>query len=112
MTRKEILDMSNIEIDSVVRIAGTNYDRRRKISLDTVEKMCYLRYRGWSVTAIAEKFGCSYSAAKYNTEPEYKEMINKKRSEYPASISYTTPSERGKYKRQLLERGKRLPIVD
>ena len=111
MTLREKLSASDSKLNDVVRVAGTDYDRRRKLT----NRELYSMRRSYQspnidIYYLAEKFDVSPQTVKYHVDPEYKKRMNAKRKDYAfntvQSSSYS--HELAEYKRSLLSMGKRL----
>ena len=111
MTLKEKLNLSDKRLNETVKVAGTDYDRRRRLT----NKEIYSLKRSYQspnidVNYLAEKFGVSPSTIRYHVDPEFKRSTNQKRKEY----AFNTTNEPGysadlaNYKRYLLSSGKKL----
>lgn len=103
---KKFLQKSDVEVDKIVKIQGTPFDRKRKLSEATLKKMNHLYKKGKSFADIASKFGCSLTTVKYNLDPEFKAYHNSHRDGKHTGIDVMTFSNRVKYKRDLVRRGK------
>lgn len=92
------------EIDAAVRIQGTNYDRKRKVTKSMKRRMEQMHNSGKSYNYIANYFGVAYTTVRYNLDKEYKEAWNKRRDDYARNWKPTseTLTERAAYKRDLL----------
>lgn len=100
MTKKEILNMSNNALDKVVKIQGTRFDRKRKVSAKTIEKINYLKACGVSNTSIAENLNISTKTVRYYTDDAYRWMDCHKGGTH--GHGKITASNRAQYKRMLL----------
>lgn len=101
MTKKEVLGMNDRDIDRVVKIQGTRFDRKRKVSKETIEKIKYLRVCGKSYSSIAKELGISDKTARYYCDDFYRWLDCHKGGTHKKSAIFT-PSERGGYKRRLV----------
>lgn len=103
MNREELIAMADSKVDEIVKIAGTKYDRRRKVTNDMIHRMNQMKEAGKKVGVIAEHFGVSTYIVKYHTDPEFKANEIMRRGYYG---QYTDPfwaeHERAIYKRNLL----------
>lgn len=100
MTKKEVLGLSDYALDKVVKIQGTKFDRKRKISDNTISKIKYLRACGNSFSTIAKKLNVSYIAARYYTDEEFKNKLNHRPGSH-ANGNFTI-KDRADYKRKLV----------
>ena len=112
---KKVLELNNIALDGVVGLQGTKYDRRRKVD----SRLAYdiTRMAGHkSMKEVADWYGVSVPTVKAVLDPEFAESEKARKRAVYAKYKYKTDSdialveERGQYKRELLEAGKRLPI--
>lgn len=106
MKKKDILKLTDAELDAKVKIQGTKYDRKRKISDRTISRMKRMSKRGKTPIQIAEKLGISVMGVKYNLDPEFKKLHNQKRSGAHTGTDHITPEDRIAYKRSLVSKGK------
>ena len=67
----ELLTMTDNLLDKEVKIQGTEYDRKRKISKATITKMKRMSKKK-SFSEIAKALGISYVGVRYNIDPEFK----------------------------------------
>lgn len=102
MTRSEALKMTDRELDKVIKIQGTRFDRKRKISNYTLYRMRTMFEKGISVADIARKLGLNYTTVRYNVDPEYKKEFNRKRNGKHCGNTNITPEDRASYKREII----------
>lgn len=100
MTKKNVLSLSNYELDKVVKIQGTKFDRKRKLSDNTIAKIKWLHSCGKSYHKIANLLGVSYSAARYYTDPIYKYLVCHRGGSH--AHGELTLNNRAEYKRGLV----------
>lgn len=113
MTRRELITSTNSTVDSMVKIAGTNYDRRRKVTNDMKRKMTQMVNAGKAYSTIAEHFNVSADAVRRNTDAEFNASEQQRKRELAKRAGYRSESnaaERAEYKRGLLKAGKKLII--
>lgn len=65
-----------------IRIAGTKYDNRRKLSLDKVKAIKLLKEEGYSYRQLAAMFGCSKWTVQNIIRPQFRKASNKRPTEY------------------------------
>lgn len=102
MTKRELMNLSDTKLDHAVKIQGTNYDRKRKVTKQIQQRMMQMLKAGKTVNEIAEHFSVVPQTVRYNTDPEWKASYNASRS----GKHYGTNSnvkDRVSYKRELLE---------
>ena len=102
MTRSEALKMTDRELDKAIKIQGTRFDRKRKISNYTLYRMRTMFEKGVSVSDIARKLNLNYNTVRYNVDPQYKEEYNRKRDGKHCGHTNITPEDRASYKREII----------
>lgn len=110
MTRMERISQSDTAINANVKIAGTNWDRRRKLTNKQIGQIKKAAQRpGFDIKAVAKKYGVAPLTIRYHIDEQYKREINTRRADYPNYTSATyEPSELAAYKRELIMAGKKL----
>ena len=106
MTKGEIKKLSNNKLDKAVKIQGTNYDRKRKVTKQIRYRMIQMLNAGKSVNTVAEHFGVTPHTVKYNCDEEYNAYVKayrKKAKNYKHYGTFQSTEERSNYKRNLLE---------
>lgn len=106
MNKIEVLKLTDPELDSKVKIKGTEFDRRRTISESEIRKMRKLHRKGKSYGEIAKTFNVSYGAVRYNVDDEWKKQFNSKRDGKHTGKDNVTFQDRVAYKRELVASGK------
>ncbi len=114
MKKKEILALEDKELDKVVKIAGTQHDRKRKINDKQIASAKRLIKKGKSFDYIIKKLKLKVTAntIRYHIDEEYRryriEHANYgkpaaacKRGNYNEALK-----ERAAYKRKLVARGR------
>lgn len=56
----------------MAKVAGTNNDKRRKVTNSTIYRMNQMVAAGKSLSTVAEKYGVSTYTVKYHTDPKFK----------------------------------------
>ena len=102
----ELLTLTDEALDKKVKIQGTQYDRKRKVTDKTIAKMKSLSSSGKSVSEIAKKLGLNYITVKYNVDPMFKAIFNATRSGKHTGKDHITVKDRVAYKRGLVAAGK------
>jgi hypothetical protein len=110
MTRIEVLTLTDDKLDKVVKIAGTDWDRKRKITSSLAKRMESMISKK-SLSEVAEKFGVSEYTVRYNTDPAFRiseiwRCAEKTRRNGPKGKITCTPKNRVAYKRSLVAAGK------
>ena len=106
MTKVEILTMMDGALDKAVKIQGTQYDRKRKVSKAQLKTLEKLNRQGKPIAEIARKTGLYYTTVKYNVDPVYREEHKAKCSGKHTGKNKVSVSNRIAYKRQLVSAGK------
>ena len=101
----EVLTLNDNALDKRVKIQGTPYDRKRKISESTIAKMQKMAKKK-SISAIAKELGISYIGVRYNIDPVFREHFNATRDGKHTGKDKITKNNRVSYKRQLVAAGK------
>ena len=65
-----------------IRIAGTKYDNRRKLSSDQVMAIKLLKEEGYSYRQLAAMFGCSKWTVQNIIHPQFRKPSKKRPTEY------------------------------
>ena len=102
----EILELDDVALDKQVKIQGTPFDRKRKISDKTVKKMMKLSNKGKSIQEIAKELGIGATSIRYNIDPVFKAEFNAKRSGLHTGKTNMDRINRAQYKRELVSSGK------
>ena len=109
MSRKQqVLNMSDTKLDASVKIQGTIYDRKRKVTPEMSTKMSKMLNSGKSLTAVASHFGVDRSTVKYNTDATYRDWVKATKSGLHTGVDTCTKANRVAYKRALVAAGKRV----
>lgn len=103
MTRSEILKMKDSDIDKAVKIQGTRFDRKRKISNYTLYRMKTMFAKGMTIPEIATALGLNYHTVRYNVDEDWKKEYNAKRSGAHTGITNITKEDRIQYKREIVD---------
>lgn len=97
--------MTNNELDRIIKLEGTDYDRRRKLTNQQIAKIRRAKSNGASIADLASAYRVSYNTIKYHVDPEFKKEFNCKRLSYRfAPYDYVAQKEsRVAYKRAIFE---------
>ena len=101
--RKKVLKLDDAALDSVVKIQGTEFDRKRKFTDAQVSKMKELLGEGASAKDVAKYFRCSLHTMLYNTSEEYRRAAIEKRSGKHTGVTHMDFDNRVAYKRELIK---------
>lgn len=102
MTKRELMELSDAKLDITVKIQGTNYDRKRKVTKQIQQRMIQMVNAGKSLNYIAEHFSVTPQTVRYNTDPEWRARYNATRDGKHYGLA-SNVKERAAYKRELLE---------
>lgn len=98
------MNMTDREVDQVVKIQGTIFDRKRKLAPSAVEVMQNMRFDGNTYAEIGEKLGITATTVRYSLmTPEEKSAFNKARHLKYGKVHDGNREDRIAYKRDLLE---------
>lgn len=112
MKKKLLLALDDAELDKIVHIKGTQFNRRRKLSDKQIVKARKMyEKKKMSIEEIAEFFHVHWKTIKYHLDEEYRQYrLN--HANYPKmNTAYfrdynAVIAERAAYKRELVRRGK------
>ena len=109
MKKELLLRLDNKNLNKVVKIQGTKFDRNKKMSDKDIRLIQSMKNQGKSITEIAKKFNVSRNCIMYHTNEEYKKKMNSLDSIYGdrhgARDFAKENKERGQYKRNLIKQG-------
>lgn len=95
--------MNNYKIDQMVKIAGTDYDRRRKLTNNQLSCIKKDYNNGVSICELAVKYGVAANTIHYHVDEEYKKFHNQRRKYSTRTItSKSTIASRIAFKKRLL----------
>ena len=105
--RKTILTYDNGTLDSIVKIQGTQYDRKRKLTERQVAEIVDELGNGIPVEALAQKYNVSDWIIKYNTDPAFRaHQLKLREKKSKAHINVMDFEDRVAYKRNLISNKK------
>lgn len=105
MTKIELLKMTDDKLDITVKIQGTQYDRKRKVTDKLIEKMIKMSKRK-DYKEIASELGLTNRTVRYYTEPLFRSNYIKGLSGKHTGKDKITMTDRVAYKRELVAAGK------
>lgn len=105
MTKLELLTLTDNKLDDVVKIQGTKYDRKRKLSDATIKKIINLAKK-YDYKEIARKLDLNPVTVRYNADPVWRALYNETRSGKHTGKDRITKTNRIAYKRSLVAAGK------
>ena len=94
------------EVDKAVKIQGTPYDRKRKITSSTLTKMQKLSKKNKTFAQIAKELGLNYTTVRYNLDDEFRKTYNATRNGAHTGKDHISIQNRVAYKRALVAEGK------
>lgn len=102
--------MTDMQVDKAVRIGGTQYDRRRRVTDDAINKMKLLHSKGVDIETIAKVVGCHVRTVRYYLDPSYRAYRIEHAHYGQQKVSRdrlwkNTLADRAAYKRKLVSRG-------
>lgn len=106
MNRIDILKMTDGELDKAVKIQGTDYDRKRKVTSKVLSKMRKLESKGKDYADIAKELGFSTKTVRYNLDEAYREYYKSAYGGPHIGKTHLTKTNRVAYKRDLVALGK------
>lgn len=106
MNKIDVLRMTDGELDKAVKIQGTDYDRKRKVTSKVLAKMRKLEEKGKDYAEIAKELGFSKKTVRYNLDREYREVYKAVYGGPHTGKTRITKNNRVAYKRDLVARGK------
>ena len=105
MTKIQVLTLTDNALDNVVKIQGTKYDRKRKLTDSTIKKILSMGKKH-TYLEIARKLNLNPITVRYNLDPVWKATYNMKRSGKHTGKDHITKLDRVAYKRALVAAGK------
>lgn len=115
MKKSELINSPDYVVNNSVKIAGTNFDRRRVVTKSMKRRMIQMYESGKNINNIADHFNVSYDSVKRAVNPMFNET--EKARKRVVAKNYTTVydperfAERAEYKRKLLSENKKLTVV-
>lgn len=101
----ELLKLTDGELDSKVKIQGTMYDRKRKLSESTLKKIAKMA-KSTTYSKIARELGLCASTVRYHTDEAWRVHYNATRDGSHTGKDKITVKDRVAYKRALVAAGK------
>lgn len=95
--------MKDYIIDKLIKVAGTNHDRRRKLTDSQIRNIQKEYSCGKSICELAKKYDVAPNTIHYHVDEEFKTFHNERRK-YSVSSSYNkkTVASRIAHKKYLL----------
>lgn len=104
--RSTILKYDDLQLDQVVKIQGTQYDRKRKLSDAQVDAIKAKLDKNIPIEALAKEYNVSAWVIRYNTDPEFRAHQLQIRTGEHTGVDTMTFEDRVAYKRSLVEHKK------
>ena len=101
--RVTILKYDDEKLDSTVKIQGTQYDRKRKLTDAQLKEIKEKLSKNIPIEALAEEYDVSEWVIKYNTNPDFREHQLKIRTGKHTGVDTMTFENRVAYKRSLIK---------
>lgn len=101
--RVTILKYDDEKLDSIVKIQGTQYDRKRKLTDAQLKEIKEKLTKNIPVEALAKEYNVSEWVIKYNTDPAFREHQLKIRNGEHTGVDTMTFENRVAYKRSLVK---------
>ena len=111
MNIKNVINNSDSKLDSMVKIQGTNYDRRRKVTKSMKHRMEQMYNSGKSYYTIGDYFNVSPKTVRYNLDENFRQNDIDARSKraknsakkVDASVKAKSTADRIAYKKELMQ---------
>lgn len=100
-----MLKMVDNELDKAVKIQGTDFDRKRKVTSKMRESMKRMQKEGKTFREIAERFGVDHRTVRYNLDPNYCTYCKVTTSGAHTGKTHISKNNRVAYKRDLVANG-------
>lgn len=104
--RRTILKMDDMAIDCIVKIQGTQFDRKRKFTDAQISEITHLKKNGKSWAEIARQYNADSRTIRYNIDPEYRAENLRKQTGKHTGITHLDFDNRVTYKRKLIKEKK------
>ena len=101
-----ILELADDILDQKVKIQGTEFDRKRKLSKDQLLKIQEDVRQGMSVKEVALKYKVSEWIVRYNTDSAFRAHQIELRSGKHTGVTTMDFEDRVAYKRKLIQKKK------
>ena len=101
MKKKQIKMLTPMEIDQLVKIQGTQYDRKRKLTDKDIKRITKLLASDVAIEDVAAMYAVTVHTIKYNTDANYRQHSIKIRSGKHYGETIMDMLNRAAYKRTL-----------
>ena len=99
--RIDISSMTDREVDRIIKIQGTDYDRKRKVTSDILNEIITMKNNGNNIHQIAKKLRLTDHAVRYNLDPEYRRKHLNKVGKHTGKTNMNS-NNRIDYKKELI----------
>lgn len=107
MKRKQALNLSDIDLDKKIRIQGTQYDRKRKLTDKDCAKASKLyNKKDYTYEMLGEMFSVHPTTIKYYLDPNFRALRIKHAGGKHTGVVACTFENRVDYKRNLVRHHK------
>lgn len=106
MKKSEIMKLSDYKIDKLIKITGTKFDRRNKLSETQINNIKNEFAKGVKMAHLADKYNVSQYLIKYHLDPDFKTKVNIDRVNKYTFKHYSSREQlhdRAEYKRSLVD---------
>lgn len=100
-----VLKMVDDKLDKTVKIQGTDFDRKRKVTSEMREQMKRMKNRGKTFREIAERFNVDHRTVRYNLDEQYRTYCKAYASGAHTGKTHLNKTNRVAYKRELVAEG-------
>lgn len=100
-----VLKMVDNELDKAVKIQGTDFDRKRKVTSEMKKSMMRMQKKGKTYREIAERFDVDHRTVRYNLDPYYREYCKASAIGTHTGKTRMSKTNRVAYKRELVANG-------
>lgn len=105
--RKEMLSKSDTFINTHIKIQGSVFDKKRKLTDRDIQEILKMRKKGMSLDRIAKKFNVSVFIIHYHTSEvcRAKHLLSRNGIHYGKTVNYTLENRIAR-KKKLVKTGK------
>lgn len=100
-----VLKMVDNKLDKAVKIQGTDFDRKRKVTFMMREQMKRMQKSGKTFREIAERFNVDPHTVKYNIDEKYRTYCKSYATGVHTGKTHLNKTNRVAYKRELVAEG-------
>lgn len=100
-----VLKMVDDKLDKAVKIQGTDFDRKRKVTSEMRDQMKRMKKRGKTFREIAERFNVDHRTVRYSIDEQYRTYCKAYASGVHTGKTHLNKTNRVAYKRELVAEG-------